>query len=169
MCQTLYVSLFSAGFSKIKYCRYIYRTVCYPFVWIQVISQPNFKIINFNYVCKFLRSTIFTCNSMFRLHALQDYLKSCRYFRRQYFAWESVCVNCGYKFFFYPLSLSFLQFVFPLSLLSSCLVVRSSRYVLLILILLSLQSVVNLGLFQNCPPLLSVLILTSPFPHAHLL
>ena len=115
---------------------------------------------------------MFTCNSMFRLHALQDYLKSCRYFRRQYFAWESICLNSAHNFFFCPLSLSFLQFVFPLSLLSSCLVVRSLRYVLLILtvilILLSLQSFVNLSLSQNCPPLLSILLLTSPVPHAHL-
>jgi len=103
---------------------------------------------------------MFTCNSMFRLHALQNYLKSCRYFRRQYFAWEPVCLNSGYTFFFYPLSLPFLQFFFPLSLLSSCLAVRPLRYVILILILLSLQSVVNLSLFQNCPPLLSVLLLT---------
>jgi len=120
---------------------------------------------------------MFTWNSMFRLHALQDYLKSCRYFRRQYVAWELVCVNSGYNFFFYPLSLSFLQFVFPLSLLASCFVVRSLRYVLLIpilliiliLILLSLQPVVNLNLFQNCPPLLSVLLFMSPVSHAHLL
>ena len=115
---------------------------------------------------------MFTCNSVFRLHALQDYLKSCRYFRRQYFAWESVCLNSVYNFLFYLLSLYFLQLVFPLSLLSSCLVIRSLRYVLLILtlilILLSLQSVVNLSLSQNCPPLLSILLLTSPVPHAHL-
>jgi len=116
---------------------------------------------------------MFTCNSMFRLHALQDYLKSCRYFRRQYSAWESVCVNSVYNFFFYPLYLTFLHFVFPLSLLSFCLVVRSLKYVrlilTLILIFLSLHSVVNLSPFQNCPPLLSILLLTSPVPHAQLL
>jgi hypothetical protein len=41
--------------------------------------------------------------------------------------------------------------------------------VLLLLLFLALQSVVDLNLFQNCPPLFSVLLFTSPLPHAHLL
>jgi len=40
---------------------------------------------------------------------------------------------------------------------------------LLILLLLAVQPLVNLSLFQNCPPLLSVLQITSPFPHARVL
>lgn len=37
------------------------------------------------------------------------------------------------------------------------------------LLLLVLQSVVKLNLFQSCPPLLSVLLLTCSVPQAHVL
>lgn len=47
--------MFSTGFSKINYSRYIYRTFCYPLVRIRVISQPNVNIINYNYVCQVLK------------------------------------------------------------------------------------------------------------------
>jgi hypothetical protein len=39
----------------------------------------------------------------------------------------------------------------------------------LLLRLLVLQSLVNLSIFHNCPPLFSVLYLTSPVPKAHIL
>jgi hypothetical protein len=38
---------------------------------------------------------------------------------------------------------------------------------LLLLLLLALQFLVDLSLFQNCPPLFSIPLLLSPFPHAH--
>lgn len=38
-----------------------------------------------------------------------------------------------------------------------------------VLLLLALQSLENLSLLQNCPPLYSVLLLTSPCPHVHVL
>ena len=41
----------------------------------------------------------------------------------------------------------------------------TSSYSFLILLLLAVQPFVNLSLFQNCPPLLSVLQHTSPVPH----
>jgi hypothetical protein len=34
-------------------------------------------------------------------------------------------------------------------------------------LLLALQSLVDLSLYQNCPPLVSTLVLTSPVPNAH--
>jgi len=34
---------------------------------------------------------------------------------------------------------------------------------------LTLQFLVHFGLFQNCPPLYSILWITSPFPHAHVI
>ena len=36
-------------------------------------------------------------------------------------------------------------------------------------LLLALQPLVDLSLFQNCPPLFSILLLTSPVPNAHVL
>jgi hypothetical protein len=63
-------------------------------------------------------------------------------------------------FFFFLLLLSSSFSSFFLLLISSF---------LLLLLLLALQFVVNLSLLQNCPPLFSILLLTSPVPHAHLL
>jgi hypothetical protein len=40
---------------------------------------------------------------------------------------------------------------------------------LLLRFLLLLQALVDLSPLQNCPPLFSVLLLTSPVPHAHVL
>jgi len=51
-----------------------------------------------------------------------------------------------------------------------CLIVHYmllARNTFLLLLLLPLQSSVDLSPFQNCPPLFSVLLLTSPVPHAH--
>jgi hypothetical protein len=45
--------------------------------------------------------------------------------------------------------------------------IRSLR--LIIILLLALQRWVELVLFQNCSPLFSVLLLTSPGPYAHVL
>ena len=36
-------------------------------------------------------------------------------------------------------------------------------------LLVTLQTLVDLSLFQNCPPLVSILRLTSPIPYAHVL
>ena len=41
-------------------------------------------------------------------------------------------------------------------------------FLLLLLLLLALQSSVNLSLYHKCPPLFSILLLTSPVPHAHI-
>jgi hypothetical protein len=41
----------------------------------------------------------------------------------------------------------------------------SSSSFLILILLLAVQPLVNLSLFQNCPPLLLVLLLTSPVPH----
>jgi hypothetical protein len=38
-----------------------------------------------------------------------------------------------------------------------------------LLLLLALQSLVDLSLFKNCPPLVSILLRTSPIPYAHVL
>jgi hypothetical protein len=41
--------------------------------------------------------------------------------------------------------------------------------IIIIIIIIALQSLVKLSLFQNCPPLFSVLLLPSPVLQAHLL
>jgi hypothetical protein len=61
------------------------------------------------------------------------------------------------------LLLSLLILLLPLLLLLLLLLLR------LLLLLLPLQSLVSLGLFQNCPPLFSFQQLMSSLLHAHLL
>jgi hypothetical protein len=58
---------------------------------------------------------------------------------------------------------NFLSPVILLSLISFFWILAEGLF--LLHLLLALQSLVKLSLFQNCPPLFSVLLLTSPFPH----
>jgi len=59
--------------------------------------------------------------------------------------------------------------LFSCSSVFYCPSVSSSSVSHFIFLLLALQLLAKLSLFQNCPPLFSVLRLSSPVPHAHLL
>jgi hypothetical protein len=71
------------------------------------------------------------------------------------------CVYCAVQ----SESLYKIQFNFPLLLHYFHLLPFFLLVLLLLLHLLKLQSSVNLNLYQNCPPPLLVLLLTSPVPH----
>ena len=66
-------------------------------------------------------------------------------------------------FLFFVLFLFFLFFVFFLLLFLFFLLLPP--FVVVVLLLLAVQPLMNLSLFQNCPSLLSVLQVTSPVPH----
>ena len=76
----------------------------------------------------------------------------------------SVCPEDGGSLFLRNVSNIF--FFFLLLLLVLFLLLLLLR---LFRLLIALPSLVNLDLFQNCPPLFSVLLLTSPVRHAHIL